>query len=107
MNVDIGDSVSILWMLAVPMSGTQTNIKVTMDLKRKKKWTNHKVINFYFKSNPIRKAYRKRMMEIWTESAKQRLANQVRLILKKGLLSDLEILEICGQKNREEHNQKL
>ena len=50
------------------------------------------------------------MSEIWTESAKfdtiHRLVDQARLILKKGWLSDLEILEICGQVNREEHIQR-
>ena len=51
--------------------------------------------------------YKKRMMKIWTESAKfntsQRLADQIRLFLKKGLLSDLELLEICRQVKHEEN----
>ena len=36
----------------------------------------------------------------------QRLADQVRLIFKKGWLSDQEILKICGQVDSEEHNQR-
>ena len=38
------------------------------------------------------------MKGVWTESAKQ-----ARLILKKSYLPDPEILEICGQINREEY----
>ena len=49
-------------------------------------------------------------MDIWRKSAKfntrQRLADQVKLILKKGWLSDQEILKICEQENREEYTQK-
>ena len=53
----------------------------------------------------------KKVMNTWIESAKfnitnQRLANQVRVILRKGWFSDLEILEICGLVNREEYTQK-
>ena len=50
------------------------------------------------------------MIEILTESTKfntsQRLAEQVRLILKKGRLSELEILELCGYVNCEENTQR-
>ena len=47
------------------------------------------------------------MIEIWTEFAKfnttnQRLADQVRMILKKVWFSNLEILEIYGNFNSEE-----
>ena len=42
------------------------------------------------------------MIEIWVESARfdttsQRLADQARIILKKVWFSELEILEICQQ----------
>ena len=41
------------------------------------------------------------MIKIWAECTKfntsYRLADQARLILKKGWFSDFEILEICGQ----------
>ena len=61
----------------------------------------------YIKSNPSQRGYRKRMKEIWTDSTRfntsEKLADQKRMILKKGLFSDLEILEICGQINREEY----
>ena len=47
------------------------------------------------------------MIEIWVESAKfntsLRLADEARLILKKGWFSDLKILKVCGQVNREEY----
>ena len=50
------------------------------------------------------------MIEIWAESARfnitsQKLADQARIILKKGWFSDLEILEIYEQVNREENQQ--
>ena len=52
------------------------------------------------------------MINILAESAKfkatsQRLADQMELILKKGWLSDLEILEICGPVNHEEYTQRI
>ena len=78
----------------------------------KEKWTredNKKVIEFYFKNNPKQRDYKKRMMEIWTESTtfnpSQRLVDRARLNLKKNCQSDLDILEIYGQVNREEHTQ--
>ena len=51
-----------------------------------------------FRSNPSRRGYRKRIIEIWQECAKfqtnsQRLADQVRTKIKKGGFSDLELLE--------------
>ena len=50
------------------------------------------------------------MVEIWLECASfnrtsQRLADQTRTILKKDCSSDLEILEIYQQINREEYQQ--
>ena len=63
------------------------------------------VIGCYFKSNPTQRRYRERMVEIWRGYAKfntsQRFVGQARSILKKGWWSDIEILEICGQVNRE------
>ena len=77
---------------------------------QKKKQTredNKKVIDCYFKSNLTQRGYKKRMMEIWTESVKfyrnQNLTDQAWLILKKGWLSDLNIYE---QVNWEEHIQR-
>ena len=48
------------------------------------------------------------MIEIWAKSIRfsttnQRLADQIRMILKKSWFSHLEILEICHQVNREEY----
>ena len=67
-----------------------------------KTWTredNQLALQCYFRSNPSQSGYRKRMIEIWQECAKfqatsQRLDNQVRIIIKKGWFSDIEILEI-------------
>ena len=57
-------------------------------------------LHSYFRSNPTLRGYRKRMIEIWQEcawfqTASQRLADQVRTIIKKGWFSDLEIQVIC------------
>ena len=63
-----------------------------------------------FLSKPTLKGYRKRMMDIWEECAcftttSQILADQSRIIIKKGWFSDLEILEIYQQINRETYQQ--
>ena len=57
---------------------------------------NKLALHCYFRSNPLGRGYRKRMIEIRQECASfqttsQRLANQVRTIIKKGWFSDLEI----------------
>ena len=63
-------------------------------------------LHCYFRSNPTQIGYRKRMIEIWQEHASfltsQRLANQVRTMIKKGWFSDLEILEIHQKINNEQ-----
>ena len=66
------------------------------------KWTrdeNKLALYCYFRSNPAKRGYRKRMIETWTEfsrskATKQRFADQVRTIRKNGWYSDIEILEI-------------
>ena len=66
---------------------------------KRKTWTredNQPAQQCYFRSNPSQRGYKKRMTEIWQECAKfqttsQRLADQVRTIIKKGCSSDLEI----------------
>ena len=68
-----------------------------MDYRRQQK-----VTHCCFKSNPTQRGYRKRMVEILTESVKfdttsQRLADRVKLILKKHRLNNLEIIKINGQ----------
>ena len=65
-------------------------------------WTredNQLALYCYFRSNPPQRGYRKRMIEILQEYAcfqttSQRLADEVRTILRKGWFSDLEIIEI-------------
>ena len=67
-----------------------------------KTWTreeNQLALHCYFKSNPTQRGYRKRMMKIWQElslfqTTSQRLADQVRTIMKKGWFSELEIIEM-------------
>ena len=74
----------------------------------RKTWTkedNQLALQCYFRTNPSQRGYRKRMIEIWQEYAKfqttsQRLADQVRTIIKKGWFSDLELLEIHKKKHQ-------
>ena len=69
---------------------------------KRRTWTreeNQLVLECFFRSNPSQRGNRKRMMEIWQErstfqATRQRLADQVRTIMKKGWFSDLELLEI-------------
>ena len=69
---------------------------------KRKTWTredNHLALHCYFRSNPSKRGDRKRMIEIWQEctsfqTTSQRLADQVRTIMKKGWFSDLEILDM-------------
>ena len=53
----------------------------------------------YFKSEPLKRGYRKRMLEIWKEIGtfdlkEQQLANQVRSIRKNSLMSEVEMEEL-------------
>ena len=74
-------------------------------------WTreeNQLVLECYFRSNPSQRGYRKRMMEILQErsifqTTSQRLADQVRTIMKKDWFSDLELQEI-HQKTLKQNN---
>ena len=69
---------------------------------KRKTWTreeNQLALQCYFRSNPSQRGCRKRMIEIWQEcstfqTTSQRLADQVKTIVKKGWFSDLELLEI-------------
>ena len=77
------------------------NYDVTNHNKRRT-WTreeNQLLLECYFRSNTSQRGYRKRMMDIWQQrltfqTTSQRLADQVRTIMKKGWFSDLELLEI-------------
>ena len=60
-------------------------------------------------SNPTRRGYRKRIIEIWQECAsfltKQRIADQVKIIIKKDWFSDREMhLEIHQKINNEQNS---
>ena len=64
----------------------------------------------YFRSNPAKRGYRKRIIEIWAKFGRfkvrnQRLDDQVRTIKNNGLFSDLKILEIHQQIYRQTHQQ--
>ena len=57
----------------------------------------------------MQREYKKSMIEIWQEctsfqTTSQRLADQVRTIIKEGWFSDLEILEIHQKINNEQDN---
>ena len=82
---------------------------------KRKTWTredNQLALHCYFKSNPTQRGYRKRMMEIWQElsifqTTSQRLADQIRTIMKKGWFSELEIIEIHQEINDQERRNTL
>ena len=89
------DLIVILRMLAVLFSGTQITARWTPPTRDPNgkhglgKTTN---LHCYFKSNPTQRGYRKRIMEIWQElsifqTTTQKLADQVRTIMKKGWFS--------------------
>ena len=69
---------------------------------KRKTWTreeNQLTLHWYFRSNPTQRGYRKRMMKIRQElsnfqTTSQRLADQVRTIMKKGWFSEHKIIEI-------------
>ena len=74
----------------------------------RRKWTeddNKLSLCCYFRSNPAKRGYRKRMIAIWTEFSRfkatnQRLTNQVTTITKNRWFSDLEILKIYQHINK-------
>ena len=76
--------------------------------RKHKTWTREDTqlaLHSYFRSNPIQRGYRKRMIEIWKECAcfqATSLADQVRTIIKRGWLSNLEILEIHQKINNKQ-----
>ena len=82
---------------------------------RRKTWTweeNQLALHCYFTSNPTQRGCRKRRMEIWQELSNvqitsQRLADQVRTIMKKGWFLELEIIEIHQKINDEERRNRL
>ena len=80
---------------------------------QQRKWTwedNKLALHCYFWSSPTQRGYRKGIKEIWEECVRfkttsQRLADQVRTIIKKVCFSELEILEIHQQMNTESRQQ--
>ena len=75
--------------------------------RKRKTWTredNQLALHCYFRNNSSQRGYSKRMIEIWHvcasfQTTSQRLADQVRTIIKKGWFSDLEILKIHEKMN--------
>ena len=97
-------------------SYTNSDLKNRINQRPKRKtWTredNQLALHCYFKSNSTQRGYRKRMMEIWQELSNfqmtsQRLADQVRTIMKKGWFSELEITEIHQKMNDQERRNTL
>ena len=79
--------------------------------RKRKTWTredNQLAVQYYFRSNPSPVGYRKIMIEILPECASfqtnQRLAEDVKTIIKKFWFSDFEILEINQKINNEQDN---
>ena len=79
---------------------------------KRKTWSreyNQLAPHSYSRSNLSQRRYRKRMIEIRQEctsfqTTRQRLADQVGTMIKKGWFSDLEILEIHKKTNTQDNN---
>ena len=110
----MGDPIVILQMLAA-LFFRYINDDVTNHNKQRPKrrtWTreeNQLALECYFRSDPSQRLYRKRMIEIWQErstfqTTSQRLADQVRTMMKKGWFSDLEFLEIHKKTLKQNYN---
>ena len=87
----------------------------TNQTPKRKAWTredNQLALHCYFRSNPTQKGYRKKVIDIWQElsnfqKTSQRLADQVRTIMKKFWFSDLEIIGIHQKINDQCSNNTL
>ena len=110
-DIHHGGPVGILRMLTVLffMYTNNEQSNHTNQKHKHSKWTredNKPALPSSFRTNPIQTGHRKRMVEIWEECARfkttsQRLAGQVRRMIKKGWFFDLEILQIHQRVNRE------
>ena len=113
----MGDTIVILRMFGCSLFRYANNdsMNPTNQRPKRKTWTredNQLALHCYFKSNPTQRGYRKRMREIWQEfsnfqTTSQRLADQVRTIMKKGWFSELEIIEIHQKINDQERRNTL
>ena len=81
----------------------QWNVKLLEEQPLKKKWTvteNKKVMMCYFVADPSHRGYSKRMHNIWLSKhpdstiSEQRLADQINVIMRRNLLTSVEIEEI-------------
>ena len=73
---------------------------------------NQLALHCYFRSNTTQRGYWERMIVIWQDSSNfqitsQRLADQVKTIIKKGYFSDLEIIEIHLKINNQQGNNRV
>lgn len=81
----------------------------------RRKWTqeeNRIVMECFFRSDPAKYGFRKRMYNIWQERnmfpvTEQRLLDQKQNIIKKGWLSKLELEEIKNQIDRSGEDQEM
>ena len=79
--------------------------------RKRKTWTredNQLPLHYCFWSSPKQRGFKKKMIEIWQEysifqTTNQRLADQVRKIMKKDCFFDYEIIEIPNKI----HNQQV
>ena len=83
-------------------SGRQSATGITSTNEKRRGWTRANNINAmecYYRSQPEKRGYMKRMHQIWKDrglfsTTDQRIADQVRVIKRIGLMSDLEMEEI-------------
>ena len=108
-----GRLLNLCWCLFRYMND---NVRNHNDQRPKRKtWTredNQLGLHWYFRSNHSQRGYRKRMIEIWRESASfqttsQKLADQVRTIIRKGWFYEFYIPEIHRETNKQDNNTEL
>ena len=89
------DLFGIMRILAVLILGAKTTKATTQLGNTNRKWNredNKHILHCYFNSNPTQRGYKKRMREIFKDSARfntsQGLADRARMVLKEGWFSD-------------------
>ena len=104
-ELEIGGSVETIQTIALLSARI---LRIVQKSCEDKTWTredNQLALHWYFRTNPTPRGYRK-MIEILQQCASfqtsQRLADQVRTMVKKGWFSDLEILEIHQKINNQQ-----
>ena len=80
----------------------RANVPSRQSVTARRIWStqdNHTLMKFYYQSQPDKRGYRKRLLSIWNKNkmfaaTEQRLCDQVRIIMKRGWFSELQLEEV-------------